>query len=159
MIRDNTFNQKYLFAKENIVPKLFSLAYYFIAIVLLFSGTSKIIDPEDFLNVLNVTLSFLGENTIVFIATSLPLFEIALGTMIILKIKLKETFIAVFLLFAGFAGFAIYGAFKGFNIDCGCFGSNVSSEFGVLMIVRNIVLVVIAFFLFNYNKGHLNFEN
>jgi hypothetical protein len=159
LIRVNTFNQKFLLTKENIIPKLFSLAYYFIVLVLLFSGFSKIIDPENFLKVLNITLGFLGGNILILIATVLPVLEIALGLMLILKIKVKETLIAVLLLFVAFTAFAIYGTLKGFNIDCGCFGSNVSNEFGVWMIIRNIVLVDIAFFNFNYNKGHLNFES
>lgn len=152
MIKDNTFNQKFFLTKENITPKLFSLAYYFIALVLLFSGFSKIIEPENFLNTLNTTLGFLGENIIVLIATLLPVFEIALGTMLILKIKLKETSIAVLFLFVGFIGFSIYGTFKGFNIDCGCFGSNINSEFGVGMIVRNVVLLVIVALLYKNEK-------
>jgi hypothetical protein len=149
LIKNNAFNQKYLLTKKNIVPKLFSLAYYFIALVLLFSGISKVIDPENFLKVLNVTLSFLGENIIVLIATLLPVFEIALGIMLILNVKVEETLIAVLLLFVAFTVFAIYGTIMGFNIDCGCFGSNISSEFGAGMVVRNIVLLIVSILVYN----------
>jgi hypothetical protein len=59
--------------------------------VLLFSGVSKIIYPENILNVLNITLNFLGEDILMLIAALLPVIEIALGTMILMKIKVKET--------------------------------------------------------------------
>jgi hypothetical protein len=159
LIRVNTFNQKFLLTKENIIPKLFSLAYYFIALVLLFSGFSKIFDPENFLKVLNVTLGFHGENILILIATALPVIEIALGLMLMLpvpmgkiwrsndKSKVKETLIATVILFAVFFLFSIYGTVAGFNVDCGCFGSSVSSEFGVGMIVRNLSLTIISIVL------------
>jgi hypothetical protein len=38
-------------------------------------------------------------------------------------------------------------AIKGFDVDCGCFGSNVSSEFGIGMIIRNVILIVITLLL------------
>lgn len=147
MIRVNTFNQKFFLTKENIIPKLFSLAYYFIALVLLFSGFSKIIDPENFLKVLNITLGFLGENIIILIATALPVFEIALGLMLMLKIKTKETLFVAVILFAVFFLFSIYGTIKGFNVDCGCFGSSISSQFGIEMIIRNLSLTIISIVL------------
>lgn len=112
-------------SKHSFKSILILLSHYVIAGVLILSGSSKIIDPENFLKVLNVTLSFFGENTIFLIATALPLFEFALGTMLILKIKVKETLIAVLLLFIDFTVFAIYGTIKGFNIDCGCFDATI----------------------------------
>lgn len=149
---DKTLNQKFLLTKENIVAQLFSLSYYFIALVLLFSGISKIINPENFLKALNVTLGIFRENTIVLIATAFPVFEISLGLMLLIKIKVKETLIAVLLFFVAFTVFAIYGTIKGFDINCGCFGSSVSSEFGVTMIVRNVLLLVIVGLLYRNEK-------
>jgi len=139
--------QKFPLTKGFFKPKLFALAYYIIAIILLFSGLSKIIDPENFIKVLNVTLGFLGEDIIVLTATALPVIEIALGLMLILKIKVKETLIAALILFSVFALFAVYGTIAGFDVDCGCFGSSVSSEFGAGMIVRNTILLVITLLL------------
>ncbi|MFZ2864576.1 MAG: MauE/DoxX family redox-associated membrane protein, partial [Ignavibacteriaceae bacterium] len=67
------------------------LTHYLIAGVLLFSGVSKIIYPENILNVLNITLNFLGEDILMLIAALLPVIKIALGTMILMKITVKET--------------------------------------------------------------------
>lgn len=142
------FNSFFSLTKTNLFPT--KLGYYFfyysIAIILLFSGFSKIIDPENFLKVLNVTVDFLGENIIVITATALPVIEVALGLMLILKLKVKGTLIATLLLFSAFTLFAIYGFILGFDVDCGCFGTVIKNEFGIWMIGRNLLLVVIAFF-------------
>lgn len=73
--------------KGNIKQKFFIVSSYFTAFVLLGSGISKIVNPETFLKVLNITIGFLGENIIVLIATILPVIEIALGLMLLLKNK------------------------------------------------------------------------
>lgn len=136
--------------KHSFKSALILLVHYVIAGVLILSGISKIIDPESFLKVLNVTLGFLGENTIVFIASILPVIEVALGFLLILKIKVKETLIATVILFATFLIFAIYGTIKGFDVDCGCFGTGIKNEFGIWMILRNLLLVVITYLKLKY---------
>ncbi|MFZ2323363.1 MAG: MauE/DoxX family redox-associated membrane protein [Ignavibacteriaceae bacterium] len=148
MIRDNTFNQKSLLTKENIVPKLFSLAYYFIALVLLFSGISKIIDPNNFLKTLNTTLGFFGENIIILIATTMPVIEMSMGLMLMLKIKVKETLVATIILFGSFLLFSVYGTIAIFDIDCGCFGNLIKSQFDFIMVVRNLFFFTVSFVLF-----------
>ncbi len=145
-------NFSYLHIKERVNFKslLYYSFYYIISILLLVSGSGKIIDPENFIKVLNVTLSFLGENTIVLIATVLPVFEIALGLMLLLKIKVKETIITTLILFIGFVLFAGYGFIAGFDVDCGCFGTVIKNEFGIWMILRNLLLVVITYLKLKY---------
>ncbi len=141
---------KIISSKHSLKSILILLTHYLIAGVLLFSGVSKIIYPENFIKVLNVTLSFLGENTIVLIATVLPVFEISLGLTLLLKIKVKETLITTLILFIGFVLFAGYGFIAGFDFDCGCFGTVIKNEFGIWMIVRNILLVLIAYLNLKY---------
>ncbi len=142
------FNSFFSLTKTTLSPT--KLGYYFfyysIAILLFFSGFSKIIDPENFLKVLNITVGSLGENFIILTATALPAFEIALSLMLVLKIKTKETLIVTVILFAVFLIFSIYGFISGFDVDCGCFGTVIKNEFGILMIGRNLLLVGIAFF-------------
>ncbi|AFH48388.1 Hypothetical protein IALB_0676 [Ignavibacterium album JCM 16511] len=141
-----TSSEKVPLISRNVKQKFYTVSYYFIAVILLVSGVSKIINPENFIKVLNVTLGFLGENIIVLTATALPVIEIALGLMLMLKIKVKEVLIATLLLFSAFALFAIYGFISGFYVDCGCFGTVLKNEFGILMIGRNLFFVVISFY-------------
>lgn len=128
------------------------LAYYIIAFILLVSGIIKIISPENFLNTLNTTLNFLSESIIILIAAALPVIEIALGLMLVLRTKVKETLAAAVILFSIFLLFSIYGTIAGFGVDCGCFGTVIKNEFGILMIGRNFVLLLISLLLYKKEK-------
>ncbi len=148
---------KIISSKHSLKSIFILLTHYLIAGVLLFSGVSKIIYPENILNVLNITLNFLGEDILMLIAALLPVIEIALGTMILMKIKVKETLITTLILFSGFVLFAGYGFIAGFDVDCGCFGTVLKNEFGIWMIVRNILLVLIAYLNLKYfNERNTN---
>ena len=81
-------------------------------------------------------------------ATLLPVAEITLGVMLLLRIRTKETLIAVTILFLFFFLFSVYGTVIGLENDCGCFGDLVKSEFGLIMILRNVILLVIVIILF-----------
>lgn len=142
-----TITEGYFLTKEKLKQKLYVISYYLIAVVLLVSGISKILNPENLLNTLNTTLTFLGGNILILIATVLPVLEIALGLMLLLKTKVKKTLIATVILFAAFFLFSIYGTIKGFDVDCGCFGSSTSSQFGIEMIIRNLSLTIISIVL------------
>ncbi len=53
-------------------------------------------------------------------ATLLPVLELTQGVMLLLKIRVKETLLAVTLLFLFFFLFSVYGAVVGLENDCGC---------------------------------------
>jgi len=127
-----------------------TVSYYFISLVLIVSGISKIIDPAGILNVLKSTFNFLNENIIILIASIVPLFEIASGTFLLLKIKVKESLVTAASLFGVFTLFAAYGFAMGIEDDCGCFGNFVSSVFDSGMIIRNILLLVITAIYLKY---------
>jgi len=97
-------------------------------------------------------------------ATLLPLIEITLGVILLLRIKEKETFIAVKVLFVFFFLFSIYGLVRrplggtviGLDNDCGCFGKAVESSFGIGMVLRNFLFLSLSLFVlikFEKNPG------
>ena len=120
--------------------------YYLIAIIFLFSGIVKIINDEELINTLNFFPIFTVDIKII-IASVLPLLEITLGILMILKIKPKITMFAVTILFAIFVAFSIYGLTAGLRADCGCFGNVLKSSFGWGMVLRNIILLVFSIYL------------
>ena len=126
--------------------------HYSVVVVLLFSGITKIIDPLPLIKTLEATkiFSFISfENEInIFIATILPIIEIGLAFLLILKIRLKVVLLITLILFGSFLIYSIYGYYLGLTNDCGCFGDIIKSEFGVGMIVRNIFFLIITAFLF-----------
>jgi len=125
--------------------------YYFICAVLLFSGVSKIIDPTPMIETMKAAFK-VNENLLIFTATILPIVEIALALLLIMKIQTKKTLLLATVLFFCFFVFSIYGTVIGLNIDCGCFGSAVTSEFGIAMIIRNLILLTVVIWLAMVNK-------
>ena len=119
---------------------------YLIAGVLLLSGISKIIDPMPLIETLKLVAK-LPEDILIIIATILPIIEIGLGVLIVLKIKPKPVLMATLALFAFFFVFSVYGTIIGLKNDCGCFGSIVKSEIGWWMVGRNMLLQVISFLM------------
>ena len=77
-------------------------------------------------------------------ATLLPVLEITLGVMLLLRIRVKETLIAVTILFLLFFLFSVYGTVIGLENDCGCFGNAVDSSFGIGMVIRNFLFLSLA---------------
>jgi len=122
---------------------LYATAYYFIAIVLLAAGIFKIYDPAPMLGTLEL-IRFLNNPLSVFIATILPVIEIALGILLLTGKKIRISLIAATGLFWFFFGFSVYGYAVGLDADCGCFGNVISSDFGVGMILRNTLFAVVA---------------
>ena len=122
---------------------IFHIGLYLIAGVLLISGISKIADPLPFIETVKA-FTGLSEEIIILAATILPVLEIGLGILLILKIKLKPALLVTLILFGGFLAFSIYGTIMGMNNDCGCFGSLVKSQIGWGMVGRNILFTIIV---------------
>jgi hypothetical protein len=88
--------------------------------------------------------------------TLLPVLELTLGVMLLLKIRVKETLLAVTFLFQFFFLFSVYGTVVGLENDCGCFGNAVDNSFGIGMVIRNILfllLSIIVLIKFEKNPG------
>ncbi|NDK10325.1 DoxX family membrane protein [Candidatus Gracilibacteria bacterium] len=129
------------------IPKGFELIwrslYYFIAVVLLFSGVTKIVDPIPMMETMKAVFK-VNENLLILAATILPVIEIVLGLMLIFNKQTKKTLFAATILFFCFFAFSIYGTIIGLNNDCGCFGDIVESEFSIFMVLRNSMFFIIA---------------
>jgi len=122
---------------------LYITSYYFIAIVLLAAGVLKIYDPAPMLGTLEM-IQFLNNPLSVLIATILPVIEIALGILLLTGKKMRISLIAATGLFWFFFGFSVYGYAVGLDANCGCYGNVIASDFGVGMILRNVLFVAIA---------------
>ncbi len=118
------------------------ILYYLIIVVLLFSGISKIIDPLPMMETMKAVFK-VNESLLILVATILPIIEIGFGLMLVFNVQTKKTLFGITILFFCFFVFSIYGTIIGLNNDCGCFGKNIKSEFGLIMITRNLILVLI----------------
>lgn len=137
---------------EKIKKLLYKIVYYLLALILLFTGITKIIDPLPLINTLKL-LPIINEQLVILIATILPMLEIVLGLLMLLKIKPKITLPVVLMLFFIFFGFSIYGTLAGLEGDCGCFGNAIKSEFEIKMIIRNFILFILSLYISFYKKS------
>ncbi|MBS3945664.1 MAG: hypothetical protein KGZ42_09225, partial [Melioribacter sp.] len=142
---------------------LYQIACYGISFVLLFSGVSKVIDPQPMLETIKAVIN-VSEELQIASATLLPILEQTLGVMLLLRIRVKETLVAVTILFMFFFLFSVYGLVRllfggtviGLENDCGCFGKVVDSSFGIGMVIRNIFFLLLSLFVlirFEKNPG------
>ena len=134
--------------KERAKNIAYYAGLYLIAGVLLFSGISKILDPMPLIETLKLVAK-LPEDILIIIATILPILEIGLGILIVLKIKPNQVLIATLALFALFFAFSVYGTIIGLKNDCGCFGSIVKSEIGWWMVGRNSCFLIVNTIILN----------
>jgi hypothetical protein len=133
---------------HNVCDKLLR---YGLAIVLAAAGITKLVDSSGFVAVLQ-QLHFLNIKEILWIAALLPIIELGLALSLLVQWRPAEVRWMVFLIFAAFLGFGIYGWLTGMNGDCGCFGNLVKSSFGWLELLRNSVLFCAAGFLWALNQ-------
>jgi len=135
---------------------LHNVSFYIITAVLLFSGIAKIIDPLPIINTLKL-ITIIPASSHIIIATLLPVVEIGLAVLMLMKIKLKITTKAVAFLFAIFLIVSVYGTLTGFGADCGCFGNTVKSSFGWGMILRNTTFFIMSLIIIlNARPGRVN---
>ena len=126
---------------------------WFLIIVLVFSGVSKLLNPEVTLEALKA-FNIFNEMLNLIIVTILPVIEITLACMLIFNYNLKITNSLILVLFIVFLIVSIWGYLSGFDKECGCFGNFVSSKFGLTMIFRNMIFLLIAIHVYlNKNAG------
>ena len=117
-----------------------TIMYYVIALVFIAAGLLKIYDATGLMKALQ-QVAFLNNQLIVIVATMLPLLELGLGVGLLLRYKPAVTLGLASGLLLAFLIFSLYGFFRGFSGDCGCFGDFVKNRFGWGMIARNFLLV------------------
>ena len=132
--------------KYGIIKILYNVSFYMITAVLLISGIAKIIDPLPLLNTLK-QITFLPTELQIIIAALLPVVEIGLALLLLMKIKLNITKKAVVFLFGIFLITSLYGTLAGFGTDCGCFGNTIKSGFGWGMVGRNTIFLILSLIL------------
>ena len=132
--------------RVNIGDAIYYLCYYSITVILLFSGISKIVTPEPMFEILEA-LGFGNDSLMLITASLLPVIEIGIASLMILKLRLNVVIISAVILFAIFLAISIYGSIIGLDKDCGCFGGAVESSFGAGMILRNSLFLITAIYI------------
>lgn len=119
-----------------------------LAAVFLFAGALKVADPRAFSDSV-ATFRLLPTSLITLVAVSLPMLEIMLGAMLFWPRLARPAALGILLLSLSFTAALISGWLRGLPIDCGCFGQGNWSTQPTLLLLRNTLLVVVAFFIYS----------
>ncbi len=121
--------------------------------VMLFSGLSKALSPAAgsvFLSQLGIPAT-LNVSLIYFVI----FLELFLGACCMLGIFLRIASIAIAGTLIVFACAILLALLMGITGSCGCFGNVITSEVGVLAILRNLVVAAFALYLAGSNNNRL----
>ena len=103
-------------------PRWLDLLRFTLAGVFMFAGSAKFLRPLDFADSLE-TFRLFPVQMINLIAITLPPLEIVLGLLLLVGWRVRTAAFGASLLSIGFCLALGQAAFRGIQIDCGCFGS------------------------------------
>ena len=116
-----------------------------------FAGVAKAYDPGEFATEIQ-KYNLLPWVPGVALALYLPWLEILAGLLLALKIFERGALIVLTVLLVIFTLALGSAMVRGLDIDCGCFGKAFTSTGTTFPLVRNLVLLILAGFIWRDNK-------
>jgi putative oxidoreductase len=116
-----------------------------------FSGAAKVYDPGEFASEVQ-KYNLLPWVPGVVLALYLPWLEILCGLLLVLKKFEKGALLLIIVLLIIFMVALASATLRGLNIDCGCFGKAFASTGTMIPLARNLVLIVVAGFIWQKDK-------
>ena len=124
--------------------------------VFIWAGITKIVNPIGFIkDIQNYKLFPLNISLI--IAIILPWVEFLCGICLLLGIRIKSSSFLTSFILALFIVIILITMIRGINIKCGCFGAH-SGQVGWTLLIQDIVLFLMTFLTFQYDRGWLSIE-
>lgn len=115
-----------------------------IGALFLYAGVTKTLSPQAFADSV-ATFRILPPALINLVALALPPFEVFLGLMLVVGLRLRAGYLGAFLLTTMFVLALGQGIARGLSLDCGCFGSGEPSVFSAwISFGRAFLLMVVA---------------
>ncbi len=98
--------------------------------VLIYAGAAKLLEPAESRAAIVAYRLYLPETLLKFATTALPAFEVIVGLLLLLGIFVRFSALATIALMLVFIVMIAQVWYRGFSIDCGCFGGggDVSPE-------------------------------
>jgi uncharacterized membrane protein YphA (DoxX/SURF4 family) len=140
--------QKFLAHIKPLVALICRLA---LAILFLYAGVEKIINPREFA-VAIYNYQLLPDRAINLLAVILPWLEVFLATGLLAGIYVRGTSLISALLFLTFAIALAVNLGRGLDISCGCFGA-ASGNINWLYLVRDVSLLIMSVFTLFFDRG------
>ncbi len=135
-----------LYLKGPFIFYLITIMRVFIGLIFTFSAIMKIIDLQAFYISL-IKFNLLPDSFINVFKWSIPLFELFLGIAILLNKKIEIFLELLIYLLTFFTTIVFSKILAGQDISCSCFGNLSNSKIDYYMIIRNVSLIIIIFFI------------
>ena len=134
-----------------MVARLHLVSRFVLGAVFVLSGILKLFSPHQAAELLS-EISSLDPEMCKYLVVALSLFEIMLGTMLLVGkryLQLTALISAVMLLFFTFLGVATIQDPR----SCGCFGDLVEFKTDEYLVLRNVVLFLVSLWVLRYSRG------
>ena len=129
-----------------------------VALVFILAGIEKISDPSAFsISIENYKLFPLF--TINVMAIILPWIELVAGILLLFGVMVKENSAIISVLLLLFTIAIIISLARGLNIDCGCFGTTLGTQIGLLKVGENLSLLIMSLVLMKYHSDSFSLPN
>ncbi|MFZ1290100.1 MAG: MauE/DoxX family redox-associated membrane protein [Melioribacteraceae bacterium] len=142
--------------KEKIINYLIALTRIYLALYFILSGLAKINNLEIFTYSIENYRLFPIE-FINILAITIPWIEVISGTLLLLGIFIKENALIIASLLMVFTFAVISAVLRNLDIDCGCQGTLDGQKVGMLKIIENISLFIVAILSIRFPKQVLTF--
>ena len=121
----------------------YNIAYFFLSLVLVFAGVSKLYNPFPLLDGLRFSTP-IPTFILIGLASFFAILETFMGLMLLLRIKVRECLKVSAVLFGIIFLFSIYCFINGIQCETGCFGGIIKSNFDLSNIITNSVLLLMV---------------
>lgn len=133
------------------------IARVMIALVFLFFGVEKIVNPEKFANEL-LKYGFFPYKLVNLIAIILPWIEVLTGAALVFGVKIRSMATLSGLMMLAFIISVGTAMAMGLDISCGCSSSHAQNV-GWQKIIENLCYLVLSVYLFVFPESKLSVKN
>ena len=92
-------------------------------------------------------------------AIILPWIELVAGILLLFGVMVKENSAIISVLLLLFTIAIIISLARGLNIDCGCFGTTLGTQIGLLKVGENLSLLIMSLVLMKFHSDSFSLPN
>jgi putative oxidoreductase len=142
--------------KKQLIEYGIAVTRIYLALVFLISGLEKINDLSSFAQSIE-NYRILPIYLVNIVAIIVPWLEVIAGAFLLLGIYIKENSVIILLLLSIFTLGVLSAILRNLDIDCGCQGTSSGQKVGLLKILENISLLVVAILSIKFPRQVLTF--
>jgi len=142
--------------KKKIIDYIIAITRLYLALVFILSGLEKVNDLNSFAVSIENYRIFPVYMVNIF-AIVVPWIELIAGGLLLLGIFIKENSAIISFLLLIFTIAIISAVMRGLDIECGCKGTFDGQKVGLLKIIENISLLIVAFLNYRFPNQVLTF--